>query len=115
MMAVYALCLLLVIPLGIAIFYRSLFLGNRQCLQCGAQSALERIPRSRFERTLGRLVASRRYRCGQCGWIGLIREGVAKQANEPLAESESDPRSSVDPTPIPTHTFEDRPGTNVTD
>lgn len=109
MMAVYVVCFLLILPVSFAIFYRSLFLGGRQCLQCGSHIALDRIPRSRFERTLGRFIPNRRYRCGQCGWIGLIRENVARQGSEALTETDGDIKTITDQTPVPTSKVEQHP------
>lgn len=103
MLAVYAVCALALLPLCFAIAYRSLFLRSRRCLQCGSQNSLERIPRSSSEHVIGRFIACRRYRCGQCGWIGLIRESVARQASESLGTSSGEMRTfnSEVETPIP--------------
>lgn len=110
MMVVYlVVCSLLVFPVSLAIFYRSLFLGSRHCLQCGSHTALNRIPRTRFERTLSRFIPNRRYRCGQCGWIGLIRESVARQSSETFTDSDLDLKTIVDQSPIPTPRVEQNP------
>lgn len=101
MMAVYVVCSLFVIPVGLAIVYRSLFLRSRRCFHCGSQNTLERIPRTPTERVLGRIVPNRRYRCGQCGWIGLIRERAAKQGSEFGTGSDADMKTFTSETPIP--------------
>lgn len=101
MIAVYVVCSLLVIPVGLAMVYRSLFLRNRQCLQCNSQIGLERIPRSPVERVIGRCIPNRKYRCGHCGWIGLIREKVARQASESSPGTNVDISTLADQTPIP--------------
>jgi hypothetical protein len=93
MLAVYAVCALLAIPVGLAFIYRSLFLRSRRCLRCRSRNNLERVTRTSSERVIGRLVACRRYRCGQCGWIGLIREGVARLANESASPSSGEIRT----------------------
>lgn len=55
---------------------RSLLTPGHHCPKCGNDSSLKRVSRRSWERFVGMLVASRRYRCLACRWDGLLREGA---------------------------------------
>lgn len=87
MIYILLVCVLIAVPIGLAYIYRSLFLRDRKCPHCKTQMGLERTPRTAVERSIGHRIPSRKYRCTQCGWKGLIRDKANKPITEPSGGS----------------------------
>lgn len=87
MILICLVCVLIAVPIGLGYVYRSLFLRDRRCPHCKSQIGLERTPRTAAERSIGHHIPSRKYRCIQCGWKGLIRDKANKAIPEPSGAS----------------------------